>query len=351
MVYGVILLSLIFVVSAIGAGSKPGNPEYLSKDTGLHLRGICCLMVVVNHHFVDFKGLSWFYANQSGACAVAMFFFLSGYGLIRSMKPEYMQGFLKRKIIRLWTPVIILSVISYVIYNYLIPYETDAYRGFHNLFRSLLHGDTLIHGFWYVIALTWFYIAFCGAYHYTYGRGRKDRRLFLSIIIIAYLIYLVRIFAEGSGFIWVYTPHMFIAGLIWSFYEERLIKDNRILGVLATVSILGIVVSGIIESRSKGLRVLGTIMLAMSFVFLMLFILRNVQIGNRFTAFIGKRSFGIYLSHQLTIYILDRYIEDVLVWLIVSIPMSIVIGCIWDLVFSEINKRVTRSNKTVISTR
>ena len=340
MLYGIILFLIIMILAFWGCRLKPDNPDYLSRETCVYLRGICCLMVILGHLIGDYKGLSWFYGSLAGTCGVAVFFFLSGYGLVKSMNSRYMKGFLKRKLIKLWVPLIILTVIYYIVYNYLVPYETDAYSGFRNLAVSFLHGDMMLQGGWYIVALSWFYIAFCGAYKYTFGRGSQDRILFVSIIGIAYLLYLVRIFVEGSGFMWVFTPHMFIVGLIWSLNEDKILNDKRIINTLFIIAVVGIIIAGMIGTRSRGFSVLGAILYSSGFAFAMIFISRNLKIGNRITASIGKNSFGIYLTHQLMIYIFDRLIDNTLIWLIVSIVSSIVAGCIFNMLLNKLYKRI-----------
>ena len=340
MLYGLILYLIIIILLFIGCRPSPGNPDYLSRQTSLHMRGVCSLMVMLGHLIGDYKGLSWFYGSQAGTCGVAVFFFLSGYGLIRSMNGRYMQGFLKRKFPKLWIPMIILTVVYYVVYNYLVPYPTDAYSGIRNLVVSLLHGDMIVSGSWYIVALSWLYLAFYGAYRYTFGRDRKDSIIFVSIIGIAYLLYLVRVFTEGSGFMWVFTPHMFIVGLLWGLNEEKILKDKRTIDIPFVLAVAGIVIAGMIGTRSRGCHVLGTVMYSTGFAFVMLFISRHLRIGNRITAFIGRNSFGIYLTHQLIIYIVDRMIEDTVVWLVVSIAVSIAVGCFFDNVLNRLYKRI-----------
>ncbi len=340
MVLGIVIYLVIIVLLFFGCKPNPDNPDYLSRNTGIHIRGVCCLMVLLGHLFGGVKGLSWYYADQAGACGVAVFYFLSGFGLIKSMNPTYMRGFLKRKLPKLWIPVAFLAVVYYIIYNYLIPYETDAYSGIRNLFFSSLHGDTIVCGSWYIIAISWLYLAFYGAYRYTFGRGREDWRLFICVVLIAYLIYLVRVFVEGSGFIWMYTPHMFIVGMIWSINEKKILSDKKVIGILFILALLGIIIAGFIEARSRGGHVLATIMYSSGFAFVMIFITRNLRIGNRITDFIGRNSFGIYLTHQLMIYILDRSINNVMVWLIASVVSSIVIGSAFNAALNRIYRRI-----------
>ena len=340
MIIGVGLYTVIAVLLFAGSSRQDDVNDQLSKRTGVHLRAVSCLMVLVGHLFAARGSITWFYADQAGACGVAMFFFLSGYGLVKSMGEDYMRGFLFKKAVKLWVPIILLFPVYYLLYNYLILYPTEAYRGIINLAISTFHGDTIIQGSWYLITLSWFYLAFWGAYKYTFSRGRRDWKIFCVIIFIAYLLYIARVFTEGAGFIWMYTPHMFIVGMLWSINEKKL-KEARILRlVLFLIAIAGIVLAGRLEIRSRGGYVLATILLSSGSVFVMLFVTMHLRIGNKVTELIGRHSFGIYLIHWLFYYSLDRFLDNTILWLILSLALAIGVGIPVDIGVGNLSRSI-----------
>ncbi len=82
----VLLLLLLLLLKAKAVRPLSGfNEDYLSLDTGKALRGFFALVVVFHHLAQQTEtGLLFHRFTHAGYLCVAVFFFLSGYGLQRS---------------------------------------------------------------------------------------------------------------------------------------------------------------------------------------------------------------------------------------------------------------------------
>ena len=81
------------------------NDDFLSLDTMKSLRGFAAIGVILHHisqeQVFQQEGILLPFVN-AGAYFVSIFFFASGYGLLKSFnsKPDYLKGFIKKRIVK-----------------------------------------------------------------------------------------------------------------------------------------------------------------------------------------------------------------------------------------------------------
>lgn len=184
------------------------------KKTGLHedstslevtkcLRGLAAIGVILHHisqqgtfQRAGGKGhpgeLSTFV--NAGFLFVAVFFFCSGFGLIKSLnkKENYLDGFLKK---RVWKAILIpfyVNVVLYAIYHICVGDKFVPAQWVTNFL-----GLTLMNGYaWYPVVLTILYVAF-----YFIFKNIKNRKVCFALIFA--VIFLMGTFFSVSGhFAW-----------------------------------------------------------------------------------------------------------------------------------------------------
>ena len=98
------------------------NEDFLSLETMKSLRGFAAIGVILHHisqqQTFQQEGILLPFVN-AGAYFVAIFFFCSGYGLLKSFdsKPDYLKGFIKKRIVK---SIIIPYYVDILIYGALI---------------------------------------------------------------------------------------------------------------------------------------------------------------------------------------------------------------------------------------
>lgn len=123
---------------------------------------------------------------NAGFFFVAIFFFCSGFGLIKSLntKENYLDGFLKKRVVKTIVIPFYVNVILYAIYHLIAGHKFPVAQWITNF-----TGLTLMNTYaWYPIVLTIFYIAF-----YFIFKNVKNRK-------IAFLLMFIVIFLQGVFF-------------------------------------------------------------------------------------------------------------------------------------------------------
>lgn len=342
MLPGIIFFIAVILIFFFGAKHTDDNPDYLSRQTGVHLRGLACLLVLSAHAGIMNNAFEWEFSTLEGPWGVGVFFFLSGYGLIRSMNIDYMRGFLKRKYIKLWIPVFFLTPVYYIIYNYVIPTGGDEYLGLHNVVVSLLNGNTIVSGAWYILVMSCFYLAFKIAYEVSYRKENAFRAEFVLIVVLFYIVYTTVVIFGWWGAQWMVSPHMFIIGLIWGINEPRILKrHSNIIWVLIVSLIAAAAGVFLYESDSLYEWIIGITLTVTGFCGVLIFISSRFRVGNRITGFIGKHSFGIYMVHWLVFYIIRNYVSNPYLWFVISLSAGVIIGVAADKLFATISKKLS----------
>ena len=101
-VYAVLFISFLIGIQVAPCGEFKKNS--LSLDAMTSLKGVMAIFVLLHHisqkqAFLQTNTISFF--REIGILFVGVFFFTSGYGLHRSFstKPDYLKGFLKRRVL------------------------------------------------------------------------------------------------------------------------------------------------------------------------------------------------------------------------------------------------------------
>jgi hypothetical protein len=165
------------------------NDDFLSLDVTKSLRGLAAIGVILHHisqesAFQKVKELSPFV--NAGFYFVAIFFFCSGFGLIKSLKSKenYLDGFLKNRVLKTIIVPFYVCVLIYGIYKLIIGVKMPVAHWITNLLGLTLMNDYA----WYPIVLAILYIAFYFIFKYV-----KNRKLCFALMFLV-------IFAQGVFF-------------------------------------------------------------------------------------------------------------------------------------------------------
>lgn len=334
----IVLLLLILILLFAGCRPSKNNNGYLSKTTGTGLRGFACLLVILAHTGSNCDQLHGPVTDMAGPAGVAVFFFLSGYGLTKSMSDGYVKGFLGRKLPKLWVPILILIPVYYIMYNFIFPGYSEEFTGITNVWKSLLEGNTLVLGGWYILVMTVFYMAFQFGYRLYMAGGKNNRVMFTFAAALIYFVYEAFVVLSFWPAHWIVTPHMFVIGMIWGLNEQKILKTGYVIPLTGAAGAV-IIAAGVmmILSGSYYPYFIGLALAATGLTAVLIFLSRNLVLGNRFINFAGKYSFGIYLTHWLVLWSLEKLITNVYVWLIVSVPVIMVAGMFADKLFKAVD--------------
>ncbi len=207
-VYALILALFIWGGKFAGFKKDHFHEDSSSLDSMKSLRGFAAIGVIL-HHISQEQAFQW--ANNFGAkpgelsifvnagyLFVAIFFFCSGFGLIKSLetKPDYFNGFLKKRVLK---ALVIPYYVSIIIYGILRFASGERFAPLQ--WVTNLVGITMMNPYaWYPIIAAILYIAF-----YLIFKNIKNRKV-CYILLAAVILLLGMIFCINGHFPWFAGP-------------------------------------------------------------------------------------------------------------------------------------------------
>ena len=251
-----IVYGLVFILLFWGGTNKFGkkkefNEDYASLEVMKSIRGIAAIGVMLHHvsqefAFQEAKALSPFV--NAGAYFVAVFFFCSGYGLIKSLdtKKDYLKGFIRKRIVKSIVLPFYVNVLIYGLFMLLVRMPFTKTQWVTNLV-----GVTMMNEYaWFPIVLSLLYLVFFICFRFIKNRPVCFGIIFVFIVALGIGTCINGHFAwwagpnnwwmteEGymsakwwmhekvfwfSGEWWVNSAPAFLAGLIFANYEDKIV--------------------------------------------------------------------------------------------------------------------------------
>lgn len=209
MILFTICLAILYVISL----TRKSPITILSKDKSNVVKSVLAILIVF-HHFsttCDISGFSEF--RRWGAIIVSVFFFMSGYGLGRSMTLKgkaYLSNFLNH---RLWKSVILPYAIALIIFLvYLNVDVPDA----STLVGDWSRGFTLLPNAWFIVALALMYLGF-------YFINKTSGRCHVVKMFLYTLVYIIIVYSVGFERCWYVSVIMFPLGMLYADKENELV--------------------------------------------------------------------------------------------------------------------------------
>ncbi len=270
------------------------NDDYLSRTQTAHGKGALALLIVY-HHVAQrvYMGLAFGVLMRIGGMLVSMFFFYSGYGLMKSYltQPDYRDTYLRRRLPAVLIPYLLSSGIYWLAYR-----TVGLHLSIPWLIEELSYGGLLVRYSWYVAVIVVFYVGF----YFLMFLHRNKAAMILGACVILMVCDAVFIHSEFPEF-WYGTSHILIVGLLWASYEaqiQRFIKSHYwsvIMVCAAAVAALFFISRPYTWHVGRALRG----MMYIFFVVLVATLSMKVSIGNKWLGFAGLLSFEIYLYQGL----------------------------------------------------
>ncbi len=239
-VYALFLALVVWGGRFAGFGADRFHADSSSLDVAKPLRGMAALGVILHHisqeaAFQEASGAGYTGIMQAfcnvGYLFVAVFFFWSGFGLIKSLnaKPGYLDGFMWRRVVKVLVVPFYVSVILYALPR-VLTLGGLAEQSSSPLILSVLRfvpsgrqlppmqwlcnfvGLTMMNEYaWYPIVAGILYAAF-----YVFFRHIKDRRL--CFVLMGAVILLMGLFFCVSGHFawWAGERNWWLSGAGWA---------------------------------------------------------------------------------------------------------------------------------------
>ena len=303
--------------------------DYLSNKSTKSLKGLLALLIIFHHISQKITtGENFSNFEYMGRYIVALFFFLSGYGLYfqYSNNATYMENFLKKRLVRIFIPFFVFIVI-YVIYRATLGEVINV-----NFFLSFWkdHSNIIYNG-WFINSIIVLYVIFYVSFVGKDSKVAEYKLVFLTLVYIFWKAY------QDHGD-WEYVSIMaFLLGVFWMKNRisiDKFIEKNYFI-FLVSFSILMYVFRHYEDiMRNIGITnkyvyygIVGNLC-TMVFVVYFLLLTNKLNFSNKYLDFLGNISFEIYMIHGLVMHYLGKFfvssgVNDVL-YTIVVLFISIV---------------------------
>lgn len=347
MILDLLFIALLFLVLSKTKVVMPlnsFNDDFMAvKNCNLY-KGFFALIVIL-HHISQRVSIGTLPPDftRVGYLAVAVFLFLSGYGLQKQnlKKPDYSNGFLLKRIPAILIPYVIMTFVYWLIYTLL-----GDVRSFATIWHNFIaNGDPIVWFSWYVVCILYFYITF-----YILMKIFKTNRVgtvFGSIVFCALYIFICQ--KLGFELWWYQTSFVFVLGIAFSSYEESIIKFIKKYYVAVLLFSLAFFV---VLAKHKweiywlvpSLETELLLVAVLSFLFLVSFFTLSLKLktDNKILDFLGKISFEIYMVQGALMLVLRNeqvYVQNDILWSVLVVAGSLLFAFVFNKFFSFILKK------------
>lgn len=339
---GFLVISYIFIPIIIIINCKTNikkqNEVILTKKETIYVKAICSILIVL-HHLSQRIGINIITLPyiEVGKYSVAMFLFISGYGLMKSLKNnnKYLSNFIVNRVFTIYMPFVIVNIIMILI-NW-----TGGFKySFVNIIEYTLGIKLIDATMWFIIFIIASYFIFYIIFKFL--DINKGRVAMLTINIIIFLI--------GCRFklseVFINSSFGFILGIYLAQYEKQFIKvvKNRynIYLIMALVSfILGRIVSIIITKDKMLIDMIFANISAIGFIIFILILLMKIEFNNSILKLFGDVSFYIYLTHNKIITMIPNSNKSIFLSVLLFIVIIISSYILMNII-NLINRQIKR---------
>lgn len=316
--------------------------DFLSLKNTKALQGIAAIAIIFHHlaqEITDY-GAVWkgpiTYMNGMGILFTSIFFFFSGYGLLKSYrtKPGYLHSFLGKRLPTVVIPFLVSNFIYLVFIGF---YTGKVVRVTDTL--TCLSGLTLLNtNSWFLVEIIIFYLVF----YAIYKQCKNQNKAFglMAGFVLCLIVLSLFLGHDGSelnghwfmGEWWYNSTVTFLCGMLVAKHEEKIIafakKNYCWLLPITMVAFVGmyILAEYVVKNvgyyceweghpgyAEKAITLAAQTPACILFVAVILLLCMKIRWHNPVTDFIGKISLELYLIHGLMMQVV-RYmfgeIED-----------------------------------------
>lgn len=261
------------------------------KDKLILVKALMALLIVADHlnFFLDVAWLKP--ARELGAPIVSIFFFISGFGLVRSYQSKgaaYLKSFLRKKFLRIVLPAVLALICYYgLVWN--------PGRNYLEEWKNLvLLGTPVLPFSWFAEAIVFFYLIYYCSFRFLKGKWKGAGLLAGTLVWMAVTI------LAGYDWCWWICSLSFPSGAFFAYKEKEIYAfcEAKPYRYYALLGGLAIVFLALYLPRNPYLWTLCYILIPM-IVALLVARLPIGRLHGPVIMFISGISYEIYLCHGI----------------------------------------------------
>lgn len=294
-IYVLVFLLVVLWGIKIEYSSEMKVADYFSVSACNMLKGMFALCVVF-HHLAEntSSGIIFSKFYFMGDLSVAVFFFISGYGLIKKLLNDesYLEHFVGVRI-----RVVVLPYIIVIGIYWILSFATGDNYSLTYVLNSFVNGSPIALYSWYIIVCLLMYAVFFVSAS-VFRNQQKHELFIIASEVVFCVIWMFVCRKQGFGKHWYATNYVLVVGMLWSVYEKQILSflsDKKIFfGALAVCAFAFAILfaeniylqKDVISSFTTSMFALIVVQVCMIF-----------KLNSAVLAFLGTISKEIYLIH------------------------------------------------------
>lgn len=292
-----------------------------SKDKTNLLKSILPILIIL-HHCYFLEGMK--FMGLWGVTLVALFFLISGYGLMSSYlkyKDAYLKNFLSKRLNKIIVPYL-LCLLIYTLFSILL--KNDTLR----MVFSTDVGHWLPYS-WFVIVITGGYLAF----YVTFNNNLdvKKKIVLFSIVVIVYTIIGM---CTSLARTWYASAYAMLVGIIWKYNEnvviDFVVKHKLVICIFSPLAMVLLSMGGV--------KIFNTLFASSLYILLIYALKESKYSTNKVVRFLSSISYEMYLIQAVAI----QYITKVLgiTNTLMALPTIIVMDIVLAYIINNVSSRI-----------
>lgn len=320
----IIVLLLIFYLLA--PSFILPKSTFLERDPNQCFRGILALLIVFHHVCKYYVFPMSSEGGAYGITVVGLFFFFSGYGLVKQYVlkgKSYCNGFILKRAKKLLPCFFFITILCVIAENLLNINILELGGG--------KIGCILVPNSWYVYVLFFFYIVFAVC-----GRFFKKPIQIVSMLFGATFALILFTSIVNLGDWWWKSSFAFNVGTLLPLLEEKqrknelgIAREKKILFFIFTILVVSAILNVFSLSYYKVRSIFMIVLTTILPIYLYLVFKKVTFYGNKILHFLGSLSYEIYLIHGVVLIIVKnvflemKTIQCVIIVYLVTIVFSL----------------------------
>lgn len=300
----------------------------LTLVKSLPSRGVFAIVVILHHLSYRVNTPPQFLFVPLGAMAVGVFFLMSGYGLEYSYNTKgdkYLDGFLKKRVLKLLLPYLAAVVAWNVEELLLYPQESllDAWL-------LVKNGDTngILPYCWYVIVAMLFYVMFWLSHRWL--KSEENRFLAIAVFWLAWCMVTCLL---NWGNEWFFTSHMFLVGILY-YKAERMIKRCNAYAWMAVTLMMAVL------GTTVHFYFFSSMLFNTAFSLLIVCGITLLEYRSKVLDFLGKISYEMYIVQAMPLFALKDSGLPPFVIAALCVCIDIVLAYALNISIGKLTKRI-----------
>lgn len=335
LIYITLLLLVIMSLVKLRHSDSCSSVKPFDVNATLPIRGILAMLIVAYHLGQKYGASPMYLFTACSGPVVSTFFFISGYGLIKSYQKKgkrYLDHFLSNRLNKI-LPLFLLLTGIFIIFP-LNPEVTTK-----EALLAFLYGETALPNSWFIIAIVYFYIAF-----YWSCKFSRSALGLIRNIAIATIFYFALTIALNFGGWWYSACPSFLFGILIATYEYKYLRlltkySVATIGLYIALVVASIVFQSHYFSYIPQNALIGRIaFFTLVPISVMISVNAMGMVSNRFLRYLGNLSLDIYLIHGIFITLLVQRGYSWLPSTVATFTFTIAVASVWRSVLRATQK-------------